>query len=1410
MHPILLRFKHGKSIKKLAFPFPGLRGTLLILLFLANLSISEKLTGATWTQDGGSVNVILNAANESVDVMASQITISENTVDGYIVTLTSGSWAAGTEDPGIYFDGSALYIEAGRSLQIRNSAGIAGIYVTFKDSGYQSYLDLVSVTLDSNAGSVFFEGSSDFAIIGNSTDGLSVITDGPIVMVADCKVTSNSFIMLHSVLHSAVQTEAAFKMEGGALIRGTSMAHIEILGDSRQVATDTRPTMGVSINGASIIGSSTSGANGYVSVTGFGGGATTLAPIGVYIYGPPASGKNITSTGGDVLVTGTGGAGTASGNYGVLLDGGARISSGSSGKVTVDGTGGGLNSTKNIGVCLLTNSIIDSGGAGVVTITGKGGNTTGTTKGQNAGISVDHSTITSGGGNVVINGTGGGGIDNTAGYNGADNRGVYVLNLGVIKAGGIGSVSVTGKGGNNTTGGTFGYNYGVYVNNSGSLITSEGGNVSVSGTGGGDNGTSPDNFGIYVYSGGAISSGSTGSVTLTGTGGNSGGDTNTGIKVYSSSATVTSGGGNVSVTGYGGGAGESSYNYGIELNTGIITSGSNGSVTLNGTSGASSGENNHGVYLIGAGTVSSGGGNVSITGTSHPDASGWGCIGVKAANSSTITAGGSASVTILGAGGGKNNSGVQYNEGVDLTGTITSNGGPISVTGIEGSGADAYAIALWPGSITTSSKGGNITLRGNSMVYYGNSVIAVHASNTLSIVQYTLSTAIDLGPETDAIGGPVSIGSSEFACISGGTISIGDASSGAISLKTDIGGIVATTDYTQVNIAGSYSLSGVSLSLSGTYTPANGDVFTILTATALSGTFSGMANGSTTTFNGKTLTVNYTSTAVTLTASSGVTPPVTWDGSESTSWNTAANWSSNALPSATDNIVIPNVTNDPVVDITTAVCTNLTIESGGLLTVAAGKALTVSGTLTNNSTGGVVIQSDATGTGSLIMGAAAGTGSATAWRYMTTDAWHLVSTPLSGQTISDFLTANANIPEKSGVRGMMNYNPAANQWNGFFTGASGGSLTMGTGFAVRTSTDDAVKFDGTLRAGHQTLTALASGKWNCVGNPYTSALAMNENTGMTFNFLKDNVTSNANIDPLFGAIYIWEKGDSQNDLEDQYSIINNASPAHHVQQGQAFLVKMNSGATSVVFLDEMQVHDPTLALKSTDNSWERIKLHAKSGNRSGFTQIAFNSAMTRSLDPTYDAGLLKGSTNLTVYTSLVDDNGFPFAIQALPNNGFDTMVIPVGLDYIAGGEVTFSAEMQNLSPDCQPILEDRLTHTFTDLAIHIYTVTIPANSLITDRFQLHLSKLSTGMNNEISGNELKVFAVKNTGIRIMGMITGNTLATLYDIQGRVIVQRRLVYSDDNIVPTPDLSQGIYLLSLTGGTRPQQFKIQLSE
>jgi hypothetical protein len=236
----------------------------------------------------------------------------------------------------------------------------------------------------------------------------------------------------------------------------------------------------------------------------------------------------------------------------------------------------------------------------------------------------------------------------------------------------------------------------------------------------------------------------------------------------------------------------------------------------------------------------------------------------------------------------------------------------------------------------------------------------------------------------------------------------------------------------------------------------------------------------------------------------------------------------------------------------------------------------------------------------------------------------------------------------------------------------------------------------------------------------------------------------------------------------------------------------------------MQLHSPALVLKSAQSPWPLIKLNATVSDQSSSTLIAFNSAMTKGLDPSYDAGLMKGGSDLIVYTKLVEDNGIPFAIQALPDNDFSNMIIPIGLDFKTGGEVIFSSQLTNLPSNCKAILEDKLTKTFTDLSTDVYKVTIAANSSITDRFFLHTS---AGVS---LPEKLTAYANRNIEIRLSGAVSKNAVATLYDIHGRVVVAKNLETGNLNIIPTPNLKTGIYLLSVNDNGKRTGIKILVTE
>jgi hypothetical protein len=88
------------------------------------------------------------------------------------------------------------------------------------------------------------------------------------------------------------------------------------------------------------------------------------------------------------------------------------------------------------------------------------------------------------------------------------------------------------------------------------------------------------------------------------------------------------------------------------------------------------------------------------------------------------------------------------------------------------------------------------------------------------------------------------------------------------------------------------------------------------------------------TFGTDTITIANTSAAT-----------VEWTGTTSTAWATATNWSTNVVPDASNNIVIPDAgttPNDPTLP-ATATIRRLTIEANGILNGATGAVLTIVG-----------------------------------------------------------------------------------------------------------------------------------------------------------------------------------------------------------------------------------------------------------------------------------------------------------------------------------------------------------------------------------------------------------------------------------------------------------------------------------
>ena len=598
----------------------------------------------------------------------------------------------------------------------------------------------------------------------------------------------------------------------------------------------------------------------------------------------------------------------------------------------------------------------------------------------------------------------------------------------------------------------------------------------------------------------------------------------------------------------------------------------------------------------------------------------------------------------------------------------------------------------------------------------------------------------------------------------------------------------------------------------------------MVSATSITAVVAGGASG----------TISVVTPGGTATSAEPFTFLLTWTGATNSVWNTTGNWNSNTIPSAADNVIIPNVTNDPIIgaaSISTEVCKNLTIESGAVLTISAGKSLTLNGNLVNSAgTSGLIINSDATGTGSLkIVGSVSG--GATVERYMALDRWHLISSPTGLQTLSDFITNNKAIPIFSPANldfGMKDYmTEVTSNWNPYFTTTFVATNTtqkmeVGKGYLVRSVNTEnpltqTIKFEGVLNSpGDQAITVTRTGTngWNCIGNPYSTAIKISDNSPEdpgppivpnlnTDNFVEVNTD---NFDPLYYGVYFW------NDAIDKkkYDVINRVSGETFAQVGQGFFVrkKEDVGVTSMSITTAMQSHQGSVPLKSGKTTYPGIELTASANGQNASTDIKFINGTREGFDIGYDAGLFTTDKSFALYTKLVEDNGVDFQLQCLPSNQYSYLVIPIGLDSKAGGEIVLSVETVQLAQDCKVILEDKLTNTFTDLSKGSYKAAIAANTTGAGRFYLHTADIVSGVEDQVLPEKLTAYAIGNKEIRVIGEVGDGAVATLVNGLGQVVLTKKLGAGNLNIIGLPNLISGVYLLNINDKGAPQTIKVMV--
>ena len=204
------------------------------------------------------------------------------------------------------------------------------------------------------------------------------------------------------------------------------------------------------------------------------------------------------------------------------------------------------------------------------------------------------------------------------------------------------------------------------------------------------------------------------------------------------------------------------------------------------------------------------------------------------------------------------------------------------------------------------------------------------------------------------------------------------------------------------------------------------------------------------------------------------------------------------------------------------------------------------------------------------------------------------------------------------------------------------------------------------------------------------------------------------------------------------------------------------------------------------------------------------SGTTLGLDPGYDGGQLGavGAGNFNLYTHLVEDNGVKFSLQVLPDTGYDTTVIPIGVDANAGTQVTFKAAATDLPDGIKVFIEDKVLNTVTEInsTDKSYTVNLSSALSGTGRFYLHTQENTLAIDDFSALQYTLVTSPEQNNIRLYGMVAEKGSVDIFDIFGRKIHAAKLQTGSEQNINMPVMSTGVYIVKFNIDNKPFSKKI----
>ena len=467
-----------------------------------------------------------------------------------------------------------------------------------------------------------------------------------------------------------------------------------------------------------------------------------------------------------------------------------------------------------------------------------------------------------------------------------------------------------------------------------------------------------------------------------------------------------------------------------------------------------------------------------------------------------------------------------------------------------------------------------------------------------------------------------------------------------------------------------------------------------------------------------------------------------------------------------------------------------TIEPNAELTVD-GPQITWSGTFT--------IQSTEDGTGSYIDNAVV-LGSVIVERYIAgadwtddTDGWHLLSSPVKNQNISDEFVDVDDIPispdldfyrwsESATTEGWINIKQSNGNYNqgsaaSNFSNDDNPEFGSGVGYLIAYNNEQTKSFTGGITvndvsSGSLSYTSASDNTgWHLLGNPYPSALEWDQT-----NWGRSNIN---------GTAKIWRTTPSAS--------YKDITKGDIIPTMQGFMVEVNNASGGSLTIDAAdRTHSTTNWYKTTEVNKIKFIAYDTEGSTAQESIIRINENATIGFDTEYDSHFLKGYA--PQFFSVIE-NGEIVSTNALPEI---TSTTTIPMSFIKNNSSTFYIEAEgvnNLEPQETVYLTDLKTnHTqiLNDNPSYDFT---SEEGDVAERFLIHFSALS--IDDILLSEQINVFAADNK-VEIRSNKPIDAQIFVYNIAGQRIATSQLNNESSASVGMPNYKGAAIVSIVTSG------------